>query len=154
MAEALRPGAGGISGLRQLLREHGEAVEADLRSVYGVRLRELFTGGMTWRELGVYVRAMPTGSATRTALNKGRPEPTGEQVLLADVFDILQHVDWHVQAANVEKESKLPAKPKPYPRWWLADAGRKSSSERVAKLDAARQRRQQRAKAIAEGRIA
>jgi hypothetical protein len=123
--------------------------------VYGIRLRELFTGGMTWRELGVYVRAMPVDSATRTALNDGRPEPTGEQVLLADVFDVLQNVDWHIVASNASKKSELPKRPRPYPRWW--DAGPRKpqhSPQRVARIEDARRRAAARREAIEAGRIA
>ncbi|MEU0675482.1 hypothetical protein ABZ330_21825 [Streptomyces sp. NPDC006172] len=72
--EALRHGAGGIAGLVGLLREHGEAVEADLREHYGVRLSDLFARDasgrclLTWRELGVLVRQLPGTARTRLAL--------------------------------------------------------------------------------------
>ncbi|MFD0384693.1 hypothetical protein ACFQ2B_27960 [Streptomyces stramineus] len=87
-------------------------------------------------------------------LNHGRPEPTGEQVLLADVFDMIQHLDWHVQAANVAKRSDLPKRPKPYPRWWDTTSRRTHSPERVARIEDARRRQSARRRAIAEGRIA
>ncbi len=129
--------------------------------MYGVRLRDLFLRDsdghrrLTWRELGVYVRALPPDSATRTALNDGRPEPTAETVLLADVFDMLQHVDWHIQAANASKKSELPKPPKPYPRWWDPKRGRKRNSpERLARIEDARRRKREREQAIREGRIA
>lgn len=123
--------------------------------MYGVRLRALFTGGLTWRELGVLVRALPPDSATRTAMNDGTPEPSGEQILLADLYDLLQRLDWHTVAAQATKKSELPKKPKPYPRYWDPGHGRKRQSpERVAKLDDARRRKAERQRAIAEGRIA
>ena len=84
MAEALGNEAGGISGLRDLIRRDGRALEADLRSEYGVRLRDLYTGDLTWRELISYVDGLPPGSRVRTALNDGRTEPTPEAALLAD----------------------------------------------------------------------
>lgn len=156
MAEALRGRAGGISGLRRLLREHGEAVEADLRRVYGIRLRELFTGGMTWRELGVYVRGLPPESAARTAMNGNLPEPTQESLLLADVIDAVQWVRWQIAAQNVDKESKLPKPPRPYPRWWDPKRGgkKKDSPERVARIEDARRRAAERKRQIATGQIA
>lgn len=160
MADALRAQAGGIRSLRRLLREHGEAVDADLRAVYGARLRDLYTRDadgrprMTWRELVGYVRALPTSSATRTALNGGRPEPTAETILLADCFDMLQNVDWHVQAANVTKRSDLPKRPKPYPRWWIRQAASRHSPERAARIADARRRKRDRERAIAQGRLA
>ncbi|MEW2578340.1 hypothetical protein [Streptomyces syringium] len=129
-------------------------MEADLRREYGARLRHLYTGELTWRELSSLVRGLSPQSATRTALNHGRPEPTGEQVLLADLFDITQHLDWHVQAANVAKRSDLPKKPKPYPRWWDTTPRRTNSSQRVARIEDARRRAAARRQAISEGRIA
>lgn len=97
---------------------------------------------------------LPPGSRVRTALNGGRPEPTPEAVLLADVFDMLQNVDWHIVASNVDKKSNLPKIPKPYPRWWLAASKAKGKGgDRVARLDAARTRRRERAAAIAAGLI-
>ncbi|WP_327300377.1 hypothetical protein [Streptomyces goshikiensis] len=91
----------------------------------------------------------------RTALNEGRPEPTPETVLLADIFDMLQNVDWHIVASNVDKKTNLPKTPKPYPRWWLqAAASKGDGSDRVARLEAARARKRERAQAIAAGLIA
>jgi hypothetical protein len=154
LPQALRAGAGGIRGLRQLIRRHGKALEADLRREYGVRLRDLYTGSLTWRELASYVLGLSPTSATRTALNGGTTEPTGEQVLLADLFDAVVTLDWHFALANADEKKATPKKPKAYPRWWLAQPSRKSSTERLAKLDDARRRKQERQQAIAEGRIA
>lgn len=132
-------------------------MEADLRREYGVRLRDLAAGDLTYRELASYVHGLSPQSATRTALNEGRPEPTGEQVLLADCFDMLQHIDWHVQASSASKKSELPKKPKPYPRWWRGVAARQQkrhSPQRIARIADARRRKAERDRAIAEGRIA
>jgi hypothetical protein len=123
--------------------------------VYGVRLRELFTGGMTWRELGVYLRGLPPDSATRTAMSDGVPEPTPEAALLADVIDAVQWVRWQIAAHGVEKESQLPKQPRPYPRWWDPERGRKKNSpERVARIEDARRRAAERKRKIATGQIA
>ncbi|MFG2748006.1 hypothetical protein [Streptomyces xanthophaeus] len=155
MEEVLWPGVGGIRGLRELIRRHGRALEADLRSEYGVRLSDLYTGRLTWRELLSYVEGLPPTSRLRTALNGGRPEPSAEAVLLADIFDMLQNVDWHIVASNVDKKSNLPKTPKPYPRWWMKPSRPKADGgERVARLEAARARRRARADDIAAGRIA
>lgn len=156
MARVLRAEAGGIRGLRELIRRHGRALEADLPAAYpGVRLRQLYTGELTWRELASLVQGLPANSRLRTALNEGRTEPTAEAVLLADIFDMLQNVDWHIVASNVDKKTNLPKMPKPYPRWWLkAPQPNAGGADRVARLDAARTRRRERAQAIAEGRIA
>ncbi|MFB7162334.1 hypothetical protein [Streptomyces sp. NPDC056242] len=65
MAEAVWAGAGGIPGLARLLREHGEAVEWDMARYWpGRSLLELYRGQMSWRELRVFLRYLPTDSAT------------------------------------------------------------------------------------------
>lgn len=67
---------------------------------------------------------------------------------------MLQNVDWHIVASNVDKKANLPKIPKPYPRWWLAASKAKGKgSDRVARLEAARARRRERAEAIAAGLI-
>lgn len=139
-----------------MIRRHGRALEADLAATYpGVRLRHLYTGEMTWRELASYVQGLPPDSRVRTALNDGRPEPTGEQLLLADVFDMLQRVNWTLQAVNSDPKKQPPKPPKPYPRWWLAAASTKAKGgDRLARLEAGRTRRRERAEAIAAGLIA
>lgn len=130
-------------------------MEADLRREYGVRLRDLFTGDLTWRELASYVHGLSAQSATRTALNEGKPEPSAETVLLADMFDMLQHVDWHIQAMNAAKKSDLPKKPTPYPRYWDAGRrGKKHSPERLAHIKDAQRRATERRRLISQGAIA
>lgn len=162
MAEAQRCGVGGITGLRDLIRRHGKAVEADLRREYGVRLRDLYApqcdacgqGRLTWRELASYVSALSPQAATRTALNGGRVEPTQEALILADVFDALSASDYHFVSANADPKKAPPKPPKPYPRWWLKSTSSPDASERrVAKLDDARRRKRERQEAIAQGLI-
>jgi hypothetical protein len=114
----------------------------------------LYTSELTWRELSSYVAGLSPQAATRTALNDGVPEPTGEQILLADVFDAVAINDWHFSAANTAENKPTPKKPAPYPRWWLKQRQDKNTPQRLAKLAAARQRRQERQKAITDGRIA
>lgn len=110
---------------------------------------------MTWRELSSYVQGLPPHARVRTALREGREEPTGEQVLLADVFDMLQNVNWTLQAVNVTDKSKAPKPPKPYPRWWLASASSKApDAKRLERLERARERARDRKRQIQEGAIA
>lgn len=118
-----------------------------------MRLRDLYTGNLTWRELSNLVRGLSPGSATRTALNDGVLEPTGEQVILADLFDAVTIQDWHFALANSDEKKAKPKKPKPYPRWWIQHKPR-HSEQRVAKIEDARRRKRAREKAIAEGCIA
>ena len=62
MDGSLRGEPPGIFGLLDLLEEHGEAVEYDLIAL-GLRLRDLGTERLTWRDLLVVVRQAPEGSA-------------------------------------------------------------------------------------------
>jgi len=119
-----------------------------------VRLRDLYTGGLTWRELISYVSGLTPASATRTAVNGGQPEPTGEQVILADIFDAVTTQDWHFALAHTDEKKPKPRQPKPYRRWWLSQPDRKNHPERIAKLEDARRRKREREQAIAEGRLA
>lgn len=153
----MRAGAGGIRGLRELIRRHGRALEADLRREYGVRLRHLFTGELTWRELSNLVAGLSPQSATRTALRGGLVEPTGEEILLADLFDAISVADWHFVTANSDEKKPKPKAPKRYPRWWEKPGQQKASKgspERVARIEDARRRQRERRDAIRSGAIA
>lgn len=126
-----------------------------------MRLRDLYLrdadgqARMTWRELGVYVRGLPPGSATRTAQNDGKPEPTGEQILIADVWDKIGGLDWTLRAVNTPENKPMPKPPARYPRWWEQDRGkRKNSPARVARIEDARKRAAARRRQIAAGQIA
>lgn len=87
MAEALRAGAGGISGLRRFLEEYGEAIEWDLARYWpGRSLLELYRGDMSWRELRVFLRYLPAESATARAVDPDNAW-TLDQHLAATVAD-------------------------------------------------------------------
>jgi hypothetical protein len=147
LREALRRQRGGIAGLLRLVAEHGEAIEADLPAHYpGVRLKHLFTGELTWRELGVFLRGLPPASRLRTALNGGQPAWTGEQYILADIFDALAQANWQ-RGGDAKKRL-----PKSYPRPGDDRRGR-DSAERIAAMADARERARERARAIAAGEI-
>jgi hypothetical protein len=101
--------SGGIFGLRRLLREHGEAVEYDLIE-RGLRLWQLGTAELSWRDLWVLVRNVPQSSA----LGKAR-DPEGwmwdlPAFLMAGQFDALQGANW--QRAGDPKAKR----PDPLPR--------------------------------------
>jgi hypothetical protein len=110
---------------------------------------------MTWRELATYVQGLSSQARIRSILNDGRPEPTGEQLLLADVYDAVRQLTWTLQKVNTPEKAKAPKVPKPYPRWWLTSTkSEEDKADRVERLDAARERKRERQQAIAEGRIA
>jgi hypothetical protein len=94
VAAALRCHAGGISGLRRLLEEHGEAVEWDIAHYWpGRSIKELYRGEMTWRELRVFLRYLPLDSATARAVRGSTPEEdawTLDRHLLASAVDAIR----------------------------------------------------------------
>ena len=75
---------GGIQGLYRILRDHGEAVEADLQRVYNIDLRDLVSGALSWRRLRVLTEAMYGDTA--------RWGPT--EHLLASAVDTLRSANW------------------------------------------------------------
>ncbi|WP_432027464.1 hypothetical protein [Streptomyces sp. 1222.5] len=142
------------------MREHGEAVEADLREHYGVRLRDLFLrdgGGhrrMTWRELRCYIRQLPPGSRTRIAIGDEDSIWGLQEHLTAVVIDELRTSNWQ-RANEGAKRSEQTPPPKPFPR--PGSDGKKTadknSAERKAARERAKQRAAQRKQAIAAGHI-
>ncbi|MEU9310859.1 hypothetical protein [Streptomyces sp. NPDC048256] len=94
MAEAIWRGAGGISGLRRFLTEYGEAVEWDMARYWpGRSLLELYRGTLSWRELRVFLRYLPTDSATARAVRGSTPEDdtwTLDRMLMALTVDAIR----------------------------------------------------------------
>lgn len=93
MAEGFRGPVGGIHGLIDLIREHGESIEIDLIQV-GLRLRDVGTDQFTWRDLKLFLRGLSVHSATFTATH---PEEAGwdnKAMLLADAVDQLRWLVW------------------------------------------------------------
>lgn len=121
---------GGIRGLHRLLTEHGEALEADLAQYYGIDLRDLFRGSLTWRRLGVLIRGLPVDSRLTGTLPRSEPvDDAAETVarwshieyLLADLYDLL------VAVHSKDKQT-------PYPRPGHRPVTRRANPERVAQL--------------------
>ena len=109
MAASLRAGAGGIAGLHALLAEHGEAIEWDLSHYHHRSLRDLFTGGLTWRELRSLLSHLPRESAlARELLGPDAMWGLSEQ-LLAMTLDQLRNANW-------QRGGCKGPRPKPIPR--------------------------------------
>ena len=108
MAGGVEHQPGGILGLLRLLTEHEEAVEYDLITL-GLRLDDLGTQRLSWRDLWVIVRQSPRGSALARSIHGQRAAWAQETYLLADIFDVLA-------AANWQRGGGKGPKPKPFPR--------------------------------------
>lgn len=111
MARGLRGDRGGIASLRELIRQHKEAVEYHLITL-GLRLAWLGTQALTWRDLLVITKQCPRGSALHRAL-AGEESAWGlQEQLLASVFDAAQMLVW----MQSEDGAKGRNRPKPFPR--------------------------------------
>lgn len=99
---------GGIAGLVRLLSEYGEAVEYDLITL-GLRLDDLGTRRLSWRDLLVIVSNAPQHSALVRAKVGERSEWTLPVRMLADIFDLLAGANW-------QRSGTKGNRPKPYPR--------------------------------------
>lgn len=112
MAEAFGCRRGGIRGLVELIVEHGESVEYDLIK-HGLRLRDLGTEKLSWRDLWVIVTQQdPAVSATHRALNPDDAPWNMHTFLLAETVDTLRTLVWF-KTKDGQKGRK---RPKPIPR--------------------------------------
>lgn len=119
MDEALRPAAGGISGLHALLEEHGEAIEWDLSHYHHRSLHDLFDGTLTWRQLRSFLSHLPRDSALARKL-LGNDAPWGlQEQLQAMTIDVLRQGNW-------QRGGGKGGRPKPLPR-----PGAKKSGEPI-----------------------
>lgn len=120
MAGARDAQAGGIGGLLELIRQHGEAIDADLRHFYpGHRLADVTSGRLTLRELRTLLRGLPhDGTAlwrsTRDAAGRtggAKPPPdswwTPERDLLATLIDQQALLLW-MQSEDGHKNRNRP----------------------------------------------
>lgn len=109
MEAGLRCRRGGIRSLLELIRQHQEAVEYDLIGL-GLRLDDLGTPALSWRDLWVIARWSPSGSALDRAR---RPDETWwglTEQLLASVVDQLRVANWQ------RTDAKRSTYPWPIPR--------------------------------------
>ena len=109
MARGKQHNRGGIAGLCYLLEKYAEAIEFDLLAL-GLRLDDLGTDRLTWRDLYVVVHRAGRSSALSVELNDGEPLWTVTDYLLAAAVDQLAAANWQRQG------KKSAPKPKPIPR--------------------------------------
>ena len=106
---------GGIFGLVEVIDEHQEAVEYDLIA-HGLRLRQLGTEALTWRDLKIIIELQPP---EKSALARTKdPEEVAwgiSEHLLAIIADTTRVRVWQ------EGSGKAKDKPKPIPRPGIGD---------------------------------
>lgn len=124
--------AGGIAGLARLLAEHGEAVEYELLC-RGLRLRDLGTKRLTWRDLKVLVQYLPPANAIERARTGTDALWQLEHQLLAAVVDALNGANW--QRAGDSRAQR----PEPVPRPGVtADRGDRVDHGHAVTIDQAK----------------
>jgi hypothetical protein len=65
--------------------------------------------------LAVLIWGLPPDSATRQAINKGKPLWSTTDFLLADLVDVTQYTTWAIANKDVPRHEQSKP-PKPYPR--------------------------------------
>ena len=134
----MRHAAGGIAGLARILTEHGEAVEADLREHYRVRLSDLFRrchecgdGQLTLRELGVLLRQLPGNARTRLALGDSDGLWGLAEQLQAAEIDTLRSANWQRANSGLKDYEQSP-RPEPIERPGVQGKRRITAAELLA----------------------
>ena len=112
MGEGLEGRSGGITGLVRVIRDHGEALEADLIE-RGLRLRNVGTEEFTWADLSAIVRHLPDSSAlvrdSMDDLQREKAQWGVAEQLMAVMANALNVLVW----AKTEDASKGINKPEP-----------------------------------------
>lgn len=75
----------------------------------------MWRGKLTPRKVSVLIRGLPPESATRVALNDGKPLWSLTNYQLADQYDAQQTTTWAVANKDVAPKNRTKA-PEPYPR--------------------------------------
>jgi hypothetical protein len=129
-----------MSGLYALLRDHADAVEADLARYYHVDYRDRWAAErpLTLRRIAVLLRYLPAGAATYDVL---------DIAVWARTDHLLDDVRRTLRGMMGEKD------PKPYPGRFAAAGSMPVSPERQRRLNAARRRARERRRLIADGTI-
>ena len=99
-------GAGGIAGLVAFLREHGEAVEADL-AFRQIDLRHLGTARLSWRRLRILIEALVVTPGTLLNRRLSGDDWSLDQHLLAIVADRLAVANWQ-RSKDGQKGTRRP----------------------------------------------
>lgn len=103
--------AGGILTLLRLIDRHAAAFEYDFRHRFGLPLRSVFTGEMSWREaygLAAELARDPSSHVAAAVSEWAHPWPR-EAFVLADVYDLLV-------AVNADPKRRRMIKPYPRPQ--------------------------------------
>jgi hypothetical protein len=118
-----------------VVRDHADAVEADMRWRYHVSSADL-----SWRERAALIRHLPDDSALAAVLRGGEPRWSITDHLLDDVRM------WLMGLAGVDARKIKPHPQRPLPKKWVDPAREKKFAD-------ARRRARERRRAIEAGEI-
>jgi len=97
---------GGITGLVLLIEEHGPAIEYDLIRL-GLRLRDLGSETLSWRDLLVIVQHSDSGTALQTSRFPEDSHWNLNEHLLAVIADAVIAGNW-MQSKDGQKNKNRP----------------------------------------------
>lgn len=113
MGEPLGWCTGGSAGLRRLLEEHGEAIEADLERFYRIRLSSALTGEedgkgrYSARELLNRIHQLPPESALVRKLRGPMAVWGLEPLLLRQIAHLLAGANWQRSGGKGQKPTPV-----------------------------------------------
>lgn len=115
---------GGIAELRQIIEEHGAALEFDLLTMTRYQLRDV-GGALPYGALLHFIRYLPRTSALSKELvprtdTERWLDGEATAAILADIFDAIRALDADVMHKGTRRK---PKPPRPYPRPWDKSKG-------------------------------
>lgn len=122
-------------GLVWLLREHGDALEADFQRYYGIDLVDLYKGTLSPRKAQVLAMYLPPGAAVWQEAGTDAAWDTTDY-LLAEAVDALRTANW--------QRSGKGQKPEPLPRPTELREAKKKRERMFEQAARFRERHQQR----------
>ena len=113
MERCKRGFVGGIISLASFAEEHCEALQYDLLTRTNYQLDDV-GGVLSWNALDSFIRNLDSGSALARDLGKstGWENTLQTNILLADIYDLLQVINANICGLGGGKRKKI----KPYPR--------------------------------------
>lgn len=127
---------GGIISLAKFVEEHDKAINYDLMTRTKYQLDDV-GGTLSWSALSSFIGNLRTDSALARDLGKstGWEDTLQTNVILADIYDLLQLINANLCAMNNGKHKQI----KPYPRPGRDEDNRKRIGKGALPLDKLRE---------------
>jgi hypothetical protein len=124
VACACGDGTGKLRRLVELVRSHGEAIDADFQHHYQLSVGDVVAGRVTWRRFGVLLEGLPAEGTAQWRYARRNPAPdrkpmappdewwTADRDLMASLIDEVKVLIW-LQTEDARNRRNYP---KPIPR--------------------------------------